>query len=76
MTANYFEETITALIERVPFHIFTVDLNTCRLIEIDHAHALVVREGNAVFLAPGGVPHWFDHESVNQIVAAPSNTVA
>ena len=76
MTADYFDGTITALIERVPFHIFTVELNTGQKIEIDHSHALVVREGNAVFLAPGGVPHWFDHESVNQIIAAPSNTMA
>ena len=28
MTADYFDGTITALIERVPFHIFTVELNT------------------------------------------------
>jgi len=27
----------------------------------------------AVFLAPGGVPIWFDHESVNQILGAPAN---
>jgi hypothetical protein len=28
----------------------------------------------AVFLAPGGIPVWFDHESVNQIIGAPAST--
>ena len=32
------------------------------------------RDGVAVFLAPGGVPLWFDHDSVNQIIGAPLNT--
>lgn len=36
--------------------------------EVDHRDALVVRDGVAVFLRPGGIPVWFDHESVNQIV--------
>ena len=27
-----------------------------------------VRDGVAVFLAPGGIPVWFDHESVNQVI--------
>jgi hypothetical protein len=76
MTAEHFDETIAALIERIPFRVFTVELNTGQRIEIDHSRALIVREGNAVFLGPGGVPHWFDHESVNQVIAAPANTDA
>ena len=32
--------------------------------------AVVVRDGVAVFLAPGGIPIWFDHDSVNRIIAA------
>ena len=74
MTADHFEEMITALIEGVPFQLFTVELNTGQRIEIDHPHALVVRDGAAVFLGPGGVPHLFDHESVNQISVAPAST--
>ena len=35
--------------------------------------APIVRDGVAVFLAPGGVPVWFDHESVNQVIGALSN---
>ena len=70
MTAAHFDEMIIALIERVPFQLFTVELNTGERIEIDHSRALVVRDGAAVFLGPGGRPHLFDHESVNQIIAA------
>ena len=76
MTADHFNETFTALIERVPFQLFTVELNTGERIEIDHSHALVVRDGAAVFLGPGGVPHLFDHESVNQIIVAQARTKA
>lgn len=68
MTREHFDEMMTALIGRVPFRLFTVELNTGERIEIDHSRALVVRDGTAVFLGPGGVPHWFDHESVNQII--------
>ncbi len=46
------------------------------MIQIDHARALIVRDGAAVFLGPGGIPHLFDHESVNQIIVAPANTAA
>jgi hypothetical protein len=41
---------------------------------VDHPGALVVRDGVAVLLAPGGIPIWFDHESVNQIIGATANT--
>jgi hypothetical protein len=42
--------------------------------EVDHPTALVVRDGVAVFLAPGGVPVWFDHESVDPIIGVPANS--
>jgi hypothetical protein len=57
-----------------PFRVFTVELQGGRRFEVDHPGALVVRDGVAVFLAPGGAPIWFDHESVNQIIGAPANT--
>ena len=76
MTSEHFDEIITALIERVPFQLFTVELNTGERIEIDHSRALVVRDGAAVFMGPGGVPHLFDHDSVNQIIAAPAKKQA
>jgi hypothetical protein len=73
MTADHFEETIIALLDRVPFELFTVELNTGKRIEIDHSRAALVRNGKAVFVGPGGTPHWFDHESVTQIIEAPAN---
>jgi hypothetical protein len=74
MTAENFDQILKRLIERAPFQIFTVELNGGKRFEVDHPHAMVVRDGVAVFLAPGGVPIWFDHDSVNQIVGAPANT--
>jgi ABC-type arginine transport system ATPase subunit len=74
MTAENFEQVLHALTERQPFHVFTVELNGGKRFEVDHARALVVRDGVAVFIAPGGVPVWFDHESVNQIVGASANS--
>ena len=52
---------------------FTVDLNGGQRFEVDHPEALIIRDGVALFMAPGGIPYWFDHESVNQIIGAPAN---
>jgi hypothetical protein len=70
MTADNFDRGLQALLDIQPFHVFTVELHGGRRFEVDHARAIVVRDGVAVFLAPGGVPIWFDHESVNQIIGA------
>ncbi len=76
MTNSHFDETIAVLLDRRPFQLFTVELNTGERIAIDHARALIVRDGAAVFLAPGGVPHLFDQDSVNQIIVAPASSQA
>ena len=55
---------------RKPFQAFTVELQGGERFQIDHPRATVVRDGVAVFLAPGGVPVWFDHDSVNQIIGS------
>ena len=47
---------------------FTVELVGGHQFEVDHPLAIVVRDGVAVYLKPGGIPVWFDHESVKQIV--------
>lgn len=52
-----------------PFRVFTVELVGRERFEVDHPGALVARDGVAVFLAPGGVPHWFDHEGVLRFMA-------
>ena len=41
---------------------------------MDNPEALIIREGVAVFLAPGGIPNFFDHESVNQVIQADANS--
>jgi hypothetical protein len=76
MTADHFDETITTLVERAPFQVFKVELNTGEHVEIDHSHAIVVRDGRAVFIGPGGKLHIFDHESVNQVLVDPAHTDA
>ncbi len=73
MTADNFTNVLEGLKQRQPFAVFTVELHGGRRFEVDHPGALVVRDGVAVFIAPGGIPIWFDHESVNQIIGAPAN---
>jgi hypothetical protein len=74
MTAENFDRVLTSLQQRKPYTVFTVELNGGDRFEVDHPGALVVRDGVAVFLAPGGIPVWFDHDSVSQVIGAPANT--
>ena len=69
MTAENFDRTLEGLKQRSPFHPFTVEIIGGHRCGIDHPGALVVRDGVAVFIAPGGVPILFDHESVTHFVA-------
>ena len=74
MTADNFTGLLEGLRSRQPFRVFTVELHGGKRFEVDHAGAIVVRDGVAVFLAPGGVPVWFDHDSVLSIVGATADT--
>ncbi|MCI0459405.1 MAG: hypothetical protein L0Z62_20840 [Gemmataceae bacterium] len=74
MTAEKFTSVLEDLRQMQPFRVFAVELYGGRRFEVGHPGALIVRDAVAVFLAPGGVPIWFDHDSVNQIIAAPANT--
>ena len=76
MTADNFDHILNTLRLLQPFRVFTVELHGGRQFEVDHAGALVVRDGVAVFLAPGGVPIWFDHDSVLRVVGAGTETEA
>ena len=76
MTAEHFEQLFEALNGRSPFQPFTVELVGGDRFEVDHHRAMVVRDGVAVFLKPGGVPVWFDHESVTQIAGDIADTSA
>lgn len=74
MTPDNFNAILTRLQERRPFRIFTIELYGLQRFEIDSLYSFVHREGVGVFVAPGGIPVWFDHESVNQIFEAPADT--
>jgi hypothetical protein len=74
MTAENFDQVLDGLRQLQPFRVFTVELNGDRRFEVDHPGALVVRDGVAVFIAPGGIPIWFDHQNVSQIIGAPAST--
>ncbi|HLQ43274.1 MAG TPA: hypothetical protein VK137_00985 [Planctomycetaceae bacterium] len=68
MQAETFDETLRTFKRRDPFRPFTVALVNGDRFEVDHPDALVVREGVALFIGPGGVPVVFDHEGVSQVV--------
>jgi hypothetical protein len=67
MDRDTFENTMRTFKQRTPFRPFTVWLVNGQRVEVDHPEALVVRDGVALFVAPGGVPAVFDHEGVAQI---------
>ena len=73
MTAENFDAMLARLLNRRPFQIFTIELQGGKRFEIDHPQATVFRDGLAVFLSPGPVPIWFDHESVSQFIEAPAS---
>jgi hypothetical protein len=75
MTIEYFTALLEAGLSRTPFQVFTIELNSGKRFEIDHPRAVVYREGVAVFLAPGRIPIFFDHETVSQIIVAPAHQV-
>ncbi len=68
MERDTFDNTIRTLKHRTPFRPFTVSLVSGERVEVDHADALVVRDGVAIFVGPGGVPAVFDYEGVAQII--------
>jgi hypothetical protein len=68
MEAGNFDNALMALQRRTPYRPFTVVLVNGDRFEVDHPGALVIRDGVAVFIGPGGVPVIFDHEGVNQFI--------
>lgn len=71
MDPGSFERSLRAFQRRTPFRPFTVALVNGDRFQVDHPEALVVRDGVAVFVAAGGVPTLFDHDSVSQLVGEP-----
>jgi hypothetical protein len=58
---------LRAFQRRTPFRPFTVELVSGHRFQVDHPEALVLRDGVAVYVAPGGYPTLFDHEGVSQL---------
>lgn len=71
MTRENFDRSLRAFQRRIPFRRFTVALVNGDRFQVDHPEALVLRDGVAAFVAAGGVPTLFDHESVSQLVDEP-----
>jgi hypothetical protein len=68
MDRDTFDTTIRTFRQRRPFRPFTVSLVNGERVEVDHPDALVVRDGVALFVGPGGVPAVFDYEGVDQVI--------
>jgi hypothetical protein len=71
MDPGHFERSLRAFQRRTPFRTFTVAFVSGDRFQVDHPEALVIRDGVAVFIAAGGVPTLFDHESVSQLIGEP-----
>jgi hypothetical protein len=72
MDTGAFDRSLRALQRRRPFQPFTVAMVNGDRFQVDHPEALVIRDGIAVFIAAGGVPTLFDHESVSKMVGEPT----
>jgi hypothetical protein len=68
MEAASFDQILQSFKQRRPFRPFTVVLVSGDRYEIDHPEALATREGVAIYLAPGSIPIFFDHEGVSQVI--------
>jgi hypothetical protein len=68
MTAENFDRVLNTFASQTPFHPFTVELLNGHRFEVDHPRAFVNRDGVAIFVAPGGIPVLFDHESVLRFI--------
>ena len=75
MTPENFDTVLRTLVERRPYRVVSVELHGGRRFEIDFPNAVVFRDGIGVCVAPGRIPVWFDHTSVNQIIDDPANAL-
>ncbi|MFM9965707.1 MAG: hypothetical protein ACKV2Q_31370 [Planctomycetaceae bacterium] len=68
MQLEIFDETVRTFKRRRPFRPFTIALVNGDRVEVDHADAIVVRDGVGLYAGPGGIPVVFDYEGVSQII--------
>lgn len=73
MERRDFTDTILAFKRRKPFHPFTVAMVDGDKLEIDYPDGLAIRDGLAVYVAPGSIPHFLDHEGVSRIIGDLAN---
>jgi hypothetical protein len=76
MTVENFDSMLNGLLTRRPYQVFTVELHGGERFEVDYPGTIAFRDGAAVFVAPGGIPHLFDHDSVNQFIAAGTSSIS
>lgn len=62
MTSEHFDDSLQTLRQRKPFRPLTDEMISGDRFEVDYPDARVVREGVAVFIAPGGIPRLFDQK--------------
>lgn len=63
-----FDATIRTFQRRSPYQPFTVALVNGDRVEVDRPDAIVVRDGVALYAAPGGIPVVIDYGGVSQII--------
>jgi hypothetical protein len=68
MQRELFDTTLQQFRDRRPFQPFTVALVDGDRFEVDTHLALVVRDGVAIYVKPGGAPVIFDYEGVSHII--------
>ena len=68
MNRQSFQNAIDRLLAETPFRPFTIETVTGTKYEIDHPSAVATRDGTAIYILPGGVPVWFDGQSVASII--------
>ena len=68
MDRETFDNTLRMLTQRRPFRPFTVAMVNGDRLEVDFPNAIAFRDGTALYIASGGVPAWFDHEGVSQVI--------
>ena len=69
MTPEKLEATIDGLLDRSPFHPFTMVMNDGKSLEVDHPKAVHFFREFGIFYGPGGQPQFFEAASVNRVSA-------
>jgi hypothetical protein len=76
MERDTFTASIRSLRQRTPFRPFTVVTTGGGRYEVDHPEAILVRDGLALFAAPGNIPVIFDFDGVSEIIGDLSGSPA